>query len=377
MRQQQDDHDTREGEQNRGHDDARIGERLKLAGHHDVNEQNDEQTQYRKVAERVLLVLITTTQLDHHVAGLVHLVDERLGVGDDFTHGTVLDNGRNGDDALAVLTLDGGRVELLGDGTHPLEADAGTHSVIEHDVLDVADAAAVLGIIHYLDVILHTVLAEVARRRTVDAVAQGSGGGAQVQAVQRQLLAVKVHMVLGLVVTAADVDIGSTGHFLEDAFQALGHAVGLCEVVAVDLIVQRVLATHAATTATTHVNHRSLQLGVVLEVFTHHAGNLGDAALALVGLVEHDIHRDDMATVALHRGEGVVAAGLTHGVVEGLDLGILLGPFLVDALADVLGQVNARTDGQLQRDAQTAVVIGGEELSADKLHQEDGEYKHT
>ena len=101
-------------------------------------------------------------------------------------------------------------------------------------------------------------------------------------------------MILGLVVAAADVDVGSSGHFFEDAFQALGYTVGFSEVVAINLIIDGVLSAHAASTATTHVNEGSLQLGILLEVFTHHAGNLGDAAFAFVGLAEHDIHRDDV-----------------------------------------------------------------------------------
>ena len=295
-----------------------------------------------------MLVLVATAQLNHHVAGLIHIVDKRLGIGNDFTHGSVLDNGRNGDDTLTVLSLDGGRIELFGHGTYLLEADTRAHGIVKHDVLDVADAAAVLGIIHHLDVILHTVLAEIAGRRTVDAVTQRGCGGAQVQAVQRQFLAVKVDVVLGLVVAAADVDIGGTRHFLQDTFQALGDTIGLGEIIAVNLVVQRILSAHTATTATTHINEGTLQLGIVLEVFTHRAGNLGDAAFALVGLAEHDVHRDDVATVALHRRIGVVAAGLAHSVVKGLDLGILLGPFLVEALTHILGQINTRADGQLQ-----------------------------
>ena len=233
------------------------------------------------------------------------------------------------------------------------------------------------GIIHHLDVILHTVLAEVTGCRTVDAVAQGSGRSAQVQAIESEFLAVKVHMILGLIVASADIDVGRTGNLLEQAFQALGHTVGLGEVVTIDFIVDRVLATHAAASATTHIDKGLLDLRVVLEVFTHHGGNLGDTTLTLVGLVEHDVHRDDVATVALHRRKGVIAAGLTHGVVEGLDLGIFRGPLLVEALADVFGQVNTRADGQLQRDTQTTVIVGREELGADKLHQEHRGDKDT
>ena len=118
-----------------------------------------------------MLVLIATAQLDHHVAGLVHLVDERLSLGNDFTHRAILDDGRDGNDAFAVFTFNRGGIELLGNGAHLLEAHASTHRIIEHNVLDVADAAAVFGIIHHLDVILHTVLAEVTGCRTVDAVA--------------------------------------------------------------------------------------------------------------------------------------------------------------------------------------------------------------
>ncbi len=319
-----------------------------------------------------MLVLITTAKFDNHALRLVHLVDERRCVGDDFAHGAILHHGGDGDDALTVFALDGGRVEALHHGSHFLESHGSAAGVVEQDVLDGLDALALVGVVQDLDVILVAVLTEVTCRGAVDAVAQGVGRRAQVQTVDGQFLAVEVHLVFWLIVRAADVDVGRAWDGLQDALEALRHGVGLLKVVAVDFVVDDRLSAHAAASHAAHVHHVFLEFGVVPEVLAHESGNLHDAAFALRGVHEPDVHRHDVRAIVAHRGIGVVAARLTHGVVEHLDFGILLGPLFVEAFAHVLGEFHAAADGQLEAHAQTAVVAGGEELATDELHQEHG-----
>ena len=101
-------------------------------------------------------------------------------------------------------------------------------------------------------------------------------------------------MILRLVVTTAHTDIGSARQALEDTLHALCHAIGLGEVVTIDFIVQRGLACHAGTTLAADVDERLLDFGIILEVITHSAGNLGNATFTLIGIKQRDVHGDNV-----------------------------------------------------------------------------------
>ena len=166
-REPQGQHDTREGEWDGDeHNDERVGPRFELCGHHDEHDQEDKDSQYGEVLERILLVLVRTAHLDVGVAREVTLVAQLLdvclaGLNDRTKVRNVgIHYARHCVDTLAILAFDGRQrlaLHHLSDVTH-------THCTCSRrhpDVLDGLHILANLGGVAHDDVVLLTVLAEV------------------------------------------------------------------------------------------------------------------------------------------------------------------------------------------------------------------------
>ena len=82
-----------------------------------------------------------------------------------------------------------------------------------------------------------------------------------------------------------------------------------------------------------------------------------------------------MRAVVGQRGERVVGTCGSDGEVGHQYLGILGSPQRVEARGGFVGLFHPRSDGELEADADTRVVGCGEELRADKLHEEYGAYE--
>ena len=355
------------------HDDERVGETLELGCHDDVNEHEDEQTEHEHVGEGVLLLLDVARDADGDAQRDVVRVDDSLAGSDNLAHGgAALDDGGDGVDALAVLTLDGGRREALDHRADVLDADGVARRAVEEDVLNVLNGGAELGSETHLDVVLLAVLAVVRGGGAVDAVAEVGGGGGHVEAVTGEFLAVELDVVFGLVLVAADAHLGHAGLFLQFGAQHLGHGVGLGEVPAIDLEGHGALSAHARAAA--GADGEALNLGTAAEVLTDDGGNVEGGHLALAGVLEADVVGDDVGAVALHGGEGVVLGGLANGVVDDAALGAEVAPPLLgQLLGHGLAALGARPDGHPHFDAQTAVVARGEELGAQRAGGEEAD----
>ena len=108
-----DDEHAGECEEKRCHDNAGVGVAFELCGHDYVDENNDEHGEHEQVGERILLVLIATGYLNCDALGNIHLFDGGVRFRYHVAHRYALYNGRHGDDAFAVFSLDCRRGETL------------------------------------------------------------------------------------------------------------------------------------------------------------------------------------------------------------------------------------------------------------------------
>ncbi len=184
-------------------------------------------------------------------------------------------------------------------------------------------------------------------------------------------------MVFGSVLVARDGHLATSLHAAHGLGHLLGQLVGRVEVVTVDLHLHGAL-THTASLARL-VDVVFADLGILVQDLTHAVADLRKAAVALGLLRERDIHRDDVGSVVLHRSEGVVGIGLTLAEVHRLDLGIRLAETTRQLQRQVARDILARTHGQLYVDADTRVVLHGEELRLQgraRAHQHSDECRH-
>ena len=232
-------------------------------------------------------------------------------------------------------------------------------------------------VIHDLDVIFLAVFAEARGYAAVYAVAQGGCGCLEVETIHGELLTVEVDLIFGLIVASRDHYVGRSRQLEKFAFEAGGHGVGQGEVVSVDLEVDRGLSAHAAS-HTAYADLSFLELGIVLEIFAHHCCDLDARPVAVAGVGQAHVHRDDMRAVVLKRREGVVARGCSGRVVQNLNLGIFLTPERREIRSDGFRLFDAGTYGKFEADAQASVVGGREIFAADHAHkhQRADEYQH-
>ena len=197
---------------------------------------------------------------------------------------------------------------------------------------------------------------------------------------KRQLLAVEVNLVFGLVIATADVDFGHAFHIQQLTFQTGGNAIGLLHAVTVDLEVGGCLGGHTRIAAAEDYL-RLAELRISLQVLAHLVADGFQRHVTVARVYQADIKGDDMRTVVLHGSPGIIRVGLSHGIVTYLhDAFILLQPLVGQLLRNFLRHLFTGTDGQLQLYGNTRVVLRREELGTDGLCAEqtqDEEYHAT
>ena len=196
---------------------------------------------------------------------------------------------------------------------------------------------------------------------------------------KRQLLAVEVHLVFGLVIAAADVDFGHAFYVQQFALQAGGNAVGFFHTVAIYLEIGGCLGRH--TRITTAENNLCLtEFGISLQVFAHFLADCLQRNITVCRIYQTDIEGNDVRTVVLHGSPGIIRIGLPYGIVAYLhDTLILLQPLIGKFLRNLLRHFFTRTDRQLQLYGNTGIVLRREELRTNGLCTEQAQDKeyHT
>ena len=144
-------------------------------------------------------------------------------------------NARHGDVPLTVLPLDCRRNLGLDHGPQILDADGLAGRSIDNDVLDVLRACTELPVVDDADVVLLAFLTVEGSHGTVHRGAESRCGRRGVKAVESQLCPVEIHLILRSVVVTAEDNLREVLVVQHLALNLSGHAVGLVEVVAVDL----------------------------------------------------------------------------------------------------------------------------------------------
>ena len=220
-------HHAADGEGDGEHDDEGLGEGFELRGHDDVDEHEDKHAEHHHVACGILLVLVVAGEGDVDVGGYLHLVELMLHALCQLLQRGVVGHDGEGEVALAVLALDGGRAPVLLDFGQFLELDDFARGCGDGELLDVGDGGAVLLAEADHDVVLLAVLLEESGGHAVDAVADVEGHGGAVEAVEGQFLLVEGDLELGAVLVAADLGVAGAGDVLFDALLELLGEVGV------------------------------------------------------------------------------------------------------------------------------------------------------
>ena len=366
-------HGAGEGEEDGYHDDERLAEALELRGHDDEDKQHDECAHEAHCPGGVLLVLVAAAEGHVDACRHVHLVDFVL-----YTHGEVAQRGLVGHDgegevALAVFALDGGRAPVFGDGGELFELDGLAGGGGDGELFDVGDGVAVFLAQADDDVVFLAVLLEVAGGHAVDAVADVEGHGALVEAVEGEFLLVEFYLQLGAVFVAADAGVaGAADVLLHTASEFLGEGGGLVEVVAVDFDAERVVgaAAHHAALADLVGD----QLGVFGEAAAQLFLHLEDGAFAHVLLGAAYVHGDFVVGGAVEEGRhaGVVVGAGVGGDDEEV-VAYQAAHILFHAACGLEGFLDAGAALQLGADADLAVVLLFHEVHAHAPH-DDGDH---
>ena len=276
--------DASEGEGHREHDDERLHEVLELGSHHDVNQDDDKDEQGEQVAEHLLLGLVVTSDFrinlrrdggvfDDFLAHLHHIAQ----------YLSLADDGSDADHTFTVLALDLGRCQRFNHLAEVAHADGLSVVVVDLDVLNVLHALTELGGVAYADIIFLAVFTVIGAHRAVDAVLDVGGSRGAIQAIESQLFAVEVDLILRcvFVTTHDDLQDATVTEFLCDF---VGHSVGGVEVIAVDLDLN---GAHAAHAATAFVDVGFLDFGHGVEFgadLVGHLAGLAQTRLAAFGL---------------------------------------------------------------------------------------------
>ena len=184
---------------------------------------------------------------------------------------------------------------------------------------------------------------------------------------KRQLLTIKVYLILRLVITTADVDLGHTFHLQQFTFQAGGNAVGFFHAVTVHFKIGRCLGRH--TRIATSENDLCLtEFRIGLQVFAHFITDSFQRNITLIRVYQADVEGDDVRTVVLHGCPGIIRVGLSHRIVTYLhNTFILLKPLSGQLLRYLLRHFLTGSDRQFQLHSDTGVILRREELRTDGL----------
>ena len=340
-----------------------------MGRHHDEHQDDDQYHQNAQVEEGVLHILVRSCQLPADLRRNLHLAQLAAGTLHQVAqHGVGSGDRLDGDNALAVFTLDGGRCHALDHLAYVAQTDALALVVVDQDILDVFDRLPELGRITHLDVVFLAILAIFRGGRSVDTVAQVERNACHVQPMDRQFLSVEINLILGDVVASADVHLRTALHRAHALCHLGGHSVGLLEVVAVDLDIHRGVAAHRALFASGQYGEL-LDLAVLRQVLTHHFADRCQSSFAFAHADQTDNELDDVRAVVAHLRIGVVGVGNTLCEVADCYLGILLAELLVDSHRQLAADLLSGADGQLHRDAHTGVILCGEEFRLDHRDQ--------
>ena len=241
--------------------------------------------------------------------GFVHLVEFVLDVHGQFLERGVVGHDGEGEVALAVFALDGGRAPVFLNLAEFFEFDDGAGGGGNGELLDVGDGGAVFLAEAYDDVVLLAVFLEVAGGHAVYAVADIHGHGGAGEAVEGELLLVEGNLEFGAVFVARYLGVAGAGDVLFDALlEFLCEGGGLVEVVAVDLDGEAVVGAAAH-----HAALGDLE-GDQLRVF-------GEAAAQLL------LHLEDglFAVVLLGAAHGHRYLVVGGAVEEGREAGVVVG----------------------------------------------------
>ena len=155
------------------------------------------------------------------VGGYAHLVNLFLHVLGQLPQRGLVGHDGEGEVALAVFALDGGRAPVFLDGGQLFELDYPAGGGGDGELLDVGDAGAVGLFQAHDDVVFLAVFLEESGGHAVDSVADIHGHGGAVEAVECQFLLVEGYLELGAVFVAAYLGVACTGHIVHHALAQL------------------------------------------------------------------------------------------------------------------------------------------------------------
>ena len=185
---------------------------------------------------------------------------------------------------------------------------------------------------------------------------------------QRQFFAVEIDLIFRYVIFAADVCARTAFHLFHSLLYLFCHTVGGREIVTVNLDIDGGLRSHAARAAARQYLER-LYLDVFFEVLAHRLANFEQPALAVADAQQVDVHGNVVGTVGLYGAESVIGIGLSHREVQRFYFGIFFLKLFDHAQSHIAGNFGARTDGQLDIDADTGIILRGEKFRRNDFRQ--------
>ena len=252
-----------------------------------------------------MLVFVRTGYLNRYVRRNIHLIDDSITRIHYITQRFARDNSRNGHNAFAVFTFDSRRSKALDNFTQLFHTYGFATTVINKNVLDTFNTGTILRCITHFDIVFVSILTILGGNGTIDTVAQIVTGSCQVQSVQSQLLTIEVYLILWLIITTADVYFRYTFHIQQFTFQTCSYTVGFFHTITIYFEVGTCLSRHTRV-ATTQDHLCFAELRIFLQVLTHLVADLFKADVTISRIDQTDIERNDVGTIVLHRGPGIV-----------------------------------------------------------------------
>ena len=172
---------TAECKRNGEHNNERITQRLKLSGHYNKYQNDNQYSQCTQVGERILLILVRPWNLDRNTARQVHLINNSITIGYHIAQRNSGNNGRYRHNTFTILTLDSRRSRTLNYFTKVLHTDTFTGRCINKDILQIFNLCTELRSITYTDIVLITILTIIGSQSSIHAITQITGSSWQIQ----------------------------------------------------------------------------------------------------------------------------------------------------------------------------------------------------
>ena len=253
---------------------------------------------------------------------------------------------------VTVFALDGRRNLAFHHRTQIADTDTDAGRVIDDDIFNILDAATEFRSITDTDVVFLAILPEVGGRRTAHRSAESRCRRRRGQSRFGQLATVEIDQIFRRILVAAQHDLRK-GRIGQHLFPHLaGDLFRRGEIVTVNFQLHRCRPGHPHA-----FGHRiAVQLGEEGQIGTDNIGNLKAGTLTLFLTAQVDVVRNQVGTVVLHTGKGVVRISLTEPVAHHFNFRHIRLNLLVDTGRHVTGYILRRTDGQFCRYLQTALV---------------------